>query len=102
LAHGFGQRYDLPVPLWLYLYGAASVVLLSFVLVGYFVGESDAPRRYPRFNLLRVRAFRATLASRPFVSGVRLLSVALFALVIATGLFRDQTPELNLTLVWIW
>jgi len=56
LAHGFGQRYDLPVPLWLYLYGAASVVLLSFVLVGYFVDKSAAPRRYPRFNLLRVRA----------------------------------------------
>jgi hypothetical protein len=35
LAHGFGQRYDLPVPLWLYLYGAAGAVLLSFVaLVG--------------------------------------------------------------------
>ena len=26
-AHGFGQRYDLPVPLSLYLTGAAAVVL---------------------------------------------------------------------------
>ena len=25
-AHGFGQRYDLPVPLWLYVIGAAVAV----------------------------------------------------------------------------
>lgn len=74
-----GQRYDLPVPLWLYLYGAGSAVLLSFFLIGYFAGKGEALRRYPRFDLLRVRAFRATLASRPFVSGLRLVSVALFA-----------------------
>jgi hypothetical protein len=42
LAHGFGQRYDLPVPLWLYLYGAAGAVLLSFVVFGLFVGERRA------------------------------------------------------------
>ncbi|MDQ3328241.1 MAG: hypothetical protein M3506_06940 [Chloroflexota bacterium] len=40
LAHGFGVRYTLPVPLWLYLYGAAAAVVLSFVLVGFFAGES--------------------------------------------------------------
>ncbi|HEX2182309.1 MAG TPA: hypothetical protein VHH10_08485 [Rubrobacteraceae bacterium] len=104
LAHGFGQRYDLPVPLWLYLWAASAVVLLSFVLVSYFVGKEEAPRRYPRFDLLRLRAFRATLASRPFVSGLRLLSVTLFALVVASGLSGDQTPELNFapTFVWIW
>ena len=25
-AHGFGQRYDLPIPLWLYLLGAGATV----------------------------------------------------------------------------
>lgn len=103
-AHGFGQRYDLPVPLWLYLYGAGSAVLLSFVLMGFFVGREGVPRGYPRFDLLGVRAFRATLASRPFVSGLRAVSVALFALVVAAGLLGDETPELNFApaFVWIW
>ena len=103
LAHGFGQRYDLPVPLWLYLYGAASAVLLSFVVFGLFVGERGAVRDYPRLNLLRFRVFRTTLASRAFVSGLRVFSVALFALVVLTGLFGDQTPTLNLapTVVWV-
>ena len=102
-AHGFGQRYDLPVPLWLYLYGAASAVLLSFVVFGFFVGERNAPSGYPRLNLLRFGFVRAPLANRLFVSGLRFFSVALLALVILTGLFGNQTPALNFapTIVWV-
>jgi hypothetical protein len=33
LAHAFGKRYDLPVPLWLFVFGGALVVFLSFLLV---------------------------------------------------------------------
>ena len=33
-AHGFGERYDLPVPLWLYVGGAGATVALSFVVIG--------------------------------------------------------------------
>jgi len=103
LAHGFGQRYDLPVPLWLYFYGAAGAVVLSFVVFGLFVGERRATRGYPRLNLLRFRPFRATLASSAFVSGMRVASVALFALVVLAGLIGNQTPVLNLapTAVWV-
>ena len=47
-AHGFGERYDLPVPLWLYLYGAGATVLVSFVVVGMFpAGQARRPRRSP-------------------------------------------------------
>jgi len=102
-AHGFGQRYDLPVPLWLYLYGAAGAVLLSFVVFGLFVGGREAGRGYPCLNLLRFNLFRSTLASWPFVAGLRIISVALFGLVILTGLFGNQTAVLNLapTMVWV-
>ena len=37
--HGFGQRYDLPGPLFLYLFAAAGVVVLSFVMVVLFAGD---------------------------------------------------------------
>ena len=40
-AHGFGERYDLPVPLEYYLLGAAATVALSFVVIGVF-GERRA------------------------------------------------------------
>lgn len=33
VAHAFGKRYDLPVPLWLFVIGGAAVVFLSFLLV---------------------------------------------------------------------
>ncbi|MGH3086517.1 MAG: hypothetical protein ACRDSJ_04270, partial [Rubrobacteraceae bacterium] len=102
VAHAFGQRYDLPVPLWLYLYGASAAVLLSFVLVGFFVGGEHAPRRYPRFDLLSVGFFRATLASRPFLLGLRVLSVALFLLVVASGLLGAQSPRLNFAPTFVW
>jgi hypothetical protein len=52
LAHGFGQRYDLPVPLWLWVAAAAAVVL-SFAIIGLFVTASPDLRGYWRLNLLR-------------------------------------------------
>jgi hypothetical protein len=101
LAHGFGMRYDIPVPFWLYAYGAAAAVVLTFVLL---VDARPAPHRYPRLDLLRFGWFRAVFASRPFLFGLRLLSVALFSLVVLSGLIGDQEPTANLapTVVWIY
>ena len=36
LAHAFAQRYDLPVPLGLWVTGAALAVALSFAVIGLF------------------------------------------------------------------
>lgn len=33
LAHAFGERYELPLPLWMFVVGGAAVVLVSFLLV---------------------------------------------------------------------
>jgi hypothetical protein len=33
VAHAFGQRYELPIPLFLFVLGGAGIVLLSFLLV---------------------------------------------------------------------
>jgi hypothetical protein len=65
LAHGFGPTYDIPIPLWLYLYGAAAAVVLAFLpLALSSLKERDAPYRYPRFDLFRVRLTRTILTSR--------------------------------------
>src|SRR5919202_261399 len=97
-AHGLGQSTDLPIPLWLYLFGAAVVVLVSFVQIGLFVGEGHTLRRYPRFNLVQVRSLRALLTARPVLFGLRLLSVALFLLVVLSGLLRRLGAEKGLEL----
>jgi hypothetical protein len=104
LAHGFGQSYDLPVPLWLYLYGAAAAVVLSFVPLATFAGrerDPDAAYRYPRFDLFRVRLLRALLNARPLATGVRSSSVGLFALVVFAGLFGEQGGD-NVAPVLVW
>lgn len=101
-AHGFGQRYDLPVPLWLYVTGAAATVVVSFVVVGLFVRGTSGQQTYPRLNLLR-SPLGHLLVHPVLLSCLRLASVALFVLLILTGLFGNQNETRNLapTLVWV-
>ena len=102
LAHGFGQSYDLPIPLWLYLFGAGAAVLVSFVPISLIAQEGGAPARYPRFDLLRLKPLRAMLNSAAFLFGVRLTSVALFSLVILAGLLGEQDAGLNIAPTFVW
>ncbi len=101
-AHAFGQRYDLPVPLGLYVAGAAAAVAVSFLIMGVFVRGTAGVRTYFRLNLLRSRA--GLLLARPAVlDAFRGLSVALFLLLVVAGLWGNQYPTKNLdpTLVWV-
>jgi len=101
-AHGLGQSQNLPLPFWLYLFAAAAVVLVSFVQIGVLVGEHHALSLYPRFDLLQIRFLRALATNKPLLFGVRLLSVALFLLVILSGLFGIQAPSTNFAPTFVW
>jgi hypothetical protein len=93
-AHGLGQRYDLPLPLWLYLAGAASAVAASFVLFAAF--RNHRPR-------LSARACSVTgTVPRWLAVALQALGLAVFALVIAAGLFGNQNPLKNIAPVTIW
>ena len=52
-AHGFGERYDLPIPLSYFLIGSALAVALSFAVIGWFIRSSANNSEYPRFNIYR-------------------------------------------------
>jgi hypothetical protein len=99
-AHGFAQRYDLPVPLGLYLTGAAAAVVLSFVILAW--RRSADVTRYPTFDLLRTR-FGRMLVHPVTLGVVRAISVGLFCLVIVAGLIGDPNPFKNFapTMVWV-
>ncbi len=100
-AHGFGERYDLPVPLWLYVTGAGAAVALSFVVIGIFMRDNAGSGTYPRFNLLRWLPFR--LLSHPIaLLPLQLASVGLFVLVVIGGLIGGQEPTDNLAPVLVW
>jgi hypothetical protein len=101
LAHGFGQRYDLPVPLWLWAAAAGAAVALSFVIIGLFVKASPGVRGYWRLNLLRLPVGRL-LAAPGIRLTARLVSVGLLALVLVASLAGDQSPTRNLAPTFIW
>jgi hypothetical protein len=101
-AHGIGRSYDLPLPVWLYLYGAAAAVVVSLVPISLFVDKREVPHGYPRFDHLRIGTLRALLTLRPFLFGLRLLSVTLFLLVIFSGLFGEQSPSANFAPTFVW
>jgi hypothetical protein len=101
-AHGFGQRYELPVPLGLYLFGGAAVVALSFLVFGLFVRRAPAPPTRARRDLLD-GPLGAVLGHPAILLALRLAVLALFAITIAAGLVGDQNPYRNIapTMVWI-
>ena len=105
LAHGFGPTYDIPIPLWLYLYGAAAAVVLAFVPLALYPREgrgADAAYRYPRFDLFGIGWLRNAMTSRPLLGGLRLLSVVLFVVVVVAGLVGLQTGfNIAPTFVWV-
>jgi hypothetical protein len=101
--HGFGARYDLPISLALYLYAAAGVVVVSFVLVVLFAGDQVGAKalQYPR----RYVPFLTSIARTPWpriVGGV--IGIAGLLATVFTGLFGSSNPLYNPAeyLVWIY
>lgn len=89
-AHAFGERYDSPVPLSLFVLGGALVVLVSFALV------------YRR-EVARDDAERADVVTPPrgpaWLGG---LSVLVLLGLVLGGLLGSQEVSENLTPVFVW
>ncbi|MFQ5765469.1 MAG: hypothetical protein ACE5GT_11105, partial [Rhodospirillales bacterium] len=101
LAHAFGQRYDLPLPLGLYLLGAGAAVGLSFVVMVLFFNVPDRGRRIPGLDLLASPIGRV-LAHPALLTFVRALAVASFVLIIAAGFLGTQSPTKNIAPTTVW
>jgi hypothetical protein len=103
LLHGFGQRYDLPISLAIYLYAAAGVVVISFVLVVLFAGDQVGAKaiEYPR--RAQTWLVPAARSSWPRIVGGAIGVAGLLASVIS-GLFGSTNPVLNPAeyLIWIY
>ena len=93
-AHGFGERYDLPLPLSLFIIAGAAAVLLSFAVAALFLRGAAAPDAYPRCNLLRTPPGRC-LTSRWLTATAQTLSVLLTIYVIFGALAGSERAALN-------
>ncbi len=100
-AHGFGQRYDLPIPLPFWVFGAGATILLSFVLVAVFVRGTEGSFRYPRVNLFRWPVFQI-LSHRAVLFAIRTGGVIALGAAVTAGFWGDPSPYKNLSPVLVW
>lgn len=99
-SHAFGQRYDLPLPLELYLGAAAATVILSFGVAALFTRrvEAGAPAGIETGESL----FGRCLQSAAVTGAVKTASMILFAATIIAGLFGVQSPTRNFAPTFVW
>src|SRR5262249_18285145 len=100
-AHGFGQRYDLPLPLSLYVTGVCVAVVVTFLIVGLFVRDVPRSQTYPRLDLTAYGLGQA-IALPGVAFALRFCGVAIFIIIILAGFRGQSDPYRNIapTLVW--
>jgi hypothetical protein len=99
VAHGIGGIQDLPVPTWLFYWGAAIVLVVSFVLLGALWRR---PLLGPHAAGTAISERASALVLGPLRVTAQLLSVALFVLVWLSAVFGDTDPFANLAPTWIY
>lgn len=104
LAHGLGGRSDLPVPLWLALWGAAAAVLVSFFALGAFWSSpklrgGEAGRLVPA----RLASVLGSSITRGVARAVALVMLIATLVIAITGTNSSGTnPAPTWLYVWLW
>lgn len=94
-AHAFAQRHDLAMPLAFYLAGVGFAVALSFLVSFLFMRSRTE-------QTLHLDIFVPGHGIKIFRNLMRVLSLAIFFLIIATGLFGPEASTKNFATVFIW
>src|SRR5215203_5541841 len=100
-AHAFGTQYTLALPVWLYLYGAGAAIIVSFLLIGYFINLKRGGGTYPTKDITRspiVRFFRHKIALRL----AQVVTLLLFMLAILSGFLGTQNISFNFNMTFFW
>ena len=99
VAHGIGGVQDLPVPTWLFFWGGAVVLVVSFIALG-------ALWRSPRLAAAAVGRALPDIIGRAVLGPVRIavqvMSVAMFALVLVSAIAGTSDAFRNLAPTWIY
>ena len=93
LAHGLQVKRDLPVPTWLFVWGAALVLIISFVALAVLWPK-------PRLEESPWKPLGRALASRPVRIACGAVGAFLLGLVIYSGLAGEEGD--NLAPTWIY
>lgn len=101
LAHSFGKLYNLPVPFWMYLYGGAAALLVSFLVIGYFFNKKSSSPHYPTYNLSKL-AFFKFVTQKGSLTFLKSVSVGLLLFTILTGLIGEDSAYANFNMTFFW
>jgi len=100
-AHFFGTVYRLPIPFWMYAYGASAALIVSFALVAYFVSTPVAVASFKTLDLTH-SPLASTLRRTRFGNVVRATTVFTFTVAILTGLYGNPNPFDNFCMSFFW
>ena len=99
LAHALEGKQDLPIPEWLFAWGASVVLIVSFVAL-------SVAWREPRFEGDRWRAWAAGLSravvSRPAEVFAGLIGALLLGVTVWSGLYGTEAPDRNFSVTFIF
>ncbi len=95
-AHSFGRLYTLPVPLWLYGWGAAATLVVSFVVAALFMTSPAGPRPAGSVPINVLPTLRRAMPT------LRLFAVFILLLCVATGFLGHRDPLRNFSLTFFW
>lgn len=100
-AHSFGQVVTLPVPVWMYLYGASAALVLSFLMCATFVREPRAGDA-PGASASASGQLPGLAANSRIRTALQVLSVTGLWFCIATGLFGTGNSFANFNMTFFW
>ncbi|MGH8561802.1 MAG: hypothetical protein ACRES4_07555, partial [Nevskiales bacterium] len=101
LAHSFGLAYNLPVPFWLYAWGATAALAASFLVFGYFV-SADADDRILRSVDLSQGSWLCVARRIRLLFLLKLLSVSSLLLCMIAGFAGTRSPYGNFNMTFFW
>lgn len=93
IAHAFGKRYELPIPLALFVFGGAAIVLVTFLLI-LPTKVKHQKSESPKADLQIIRPLNRIWAA---------ISLILFAALVVCGIFGSQEIPENIvpTIFWL-
>jgi len=100
-AHSFGEPYILPMPYWMYIYGAMAALILSFIVLAYFYNADHANRPARLWPIVHPRLLQAfnTIRLGALLKGLILLC---FGLAIVSGFIGNQDSYRNFNMTFFW
>jgi len=103
LAHGLGGRVDLPVPRWLFVFGAGTALIVSFVALSALWTEPKFEHRDP--DPAAPTRFQTILTNRWLEWVIRLVALAVFFVVAGASVERAGLTETIgpvFVFAWFW